>query len=83
MQMSLLRIKDGQPVSVGDIKANVEPVESQVRLKRLYAALHDVFCCLKIYGMPASPCLEIIVSIASVSQPAFYQTKLVKRARSF
>lgn len=28
-QMSLLRIKDGQPLSVGDIKAHVEPVEDK------------------------------------------------------
>lgn len=31
VQMSLLRIKDGRPASVGDIVASVEEVEEQVR----------------------------------------------------
>ena len=30
MQMSLLRIKDGRPMSVGDIVASVEEVDDQV-----------------------------------------------------
>ena len=33
MQMSLLRIKDGAPVSVGDIVAQVEEVEDKVMCK--------------------------------------------------
>ena len=73
MQMSLLRIKDGQPVSVGDIKANVEPVENQVRLQCMSAGLKDFLFQLTC-GMPASPSPWMFASVALSSRHPMKQS---------
>ena len=50
LQMSLLRIKDGSPMSVGDIVGSVESVEGKV-WDACSAFAHGQECCFGCYTM--------------------------------
>lgn len=73
MQMSLLRIKDGSPVSVGDIVAQVEEVEDKVichcnlpvAIRRIHSA-HCVAICLYALSEWAKQCwMQLLLSPVS------------------
>lgn len=55
LQMSLLRIKDGTPMSVGDIVGSVEPVEGKVQVPHFASVVKAIM----------GPCRTFAPDIAS------------------